>query len=106
MPFVPLENQEERELLPGFRARFVHSAHLTVAYWKIKAGAVLPDHAHPQEQISNVIEGAFELTIEGETRTLGRGTVAVIPAHTQHSGRAITQCQIIDVFYPVREDYR
>lgn len=26
--------------------------------------------------------------------------------HVPHSGRALTDCRVIDVFYPVREDYR
>jgi hypothetical protein len=34
------------------------------------------------------------------------GEVAVIPSNIKHSGKTITDCYIIDVFYPVREDYR
>jgi quercetin dioxygenase-like cupin family protein len=79
---------------------------MTFAHWLIQAGAVLPDHAHPHEQVANVIAGEFELTINGETQRLGPGSVGIIPRHARHSGRAITQCHIIDVFYPIREDYR
>ena len=34
------------------------------------------------------------------------GTVALIPSGVRHSGRAVTDCQLLDVFHPVREDYR
>jgi quercetin dioxygenase-like cupin family protein len=101
-----LEEVSEKELFPGLSAKFVHSAHVTVSYWTVKAGALLPEHAHPHEQISNVLEGEFEIVIDGEPMILKPQTVTVIPSNAKHSGRALTDCKIIDVFYPVREDYR
>ena len=62
--------------------------------------------AHLHEQVTNVIEGEFELTVSGKTKILGPGSVAVIPSNTTHSGRSVTNTRVIDVFYPVREDYR
>ena len=106
MPFLNLDELEESEPIPGYRARFVHSKNMTLAYWTIEAGAPLPEHSHLHEQVANVIEGEFELTVDGETRRLGPSMVAVIPSNAAHSGKAITNCRIIDVFYPVREDYR
>jgi len=106
MPFIDLESVEEREIVAGFRARFVHSDNVTLAYWTIDAGAELPTHTHPNEQVANVIEGSFELEVAGERRTVGPGSVAVVPGGTSHGGRAVTDCRIIDVFHPVREDYR
>ncbi|NOY99054.1 MAG: cupin domain-containing protein, partial [Chloroflexi bacterium] len=34
------------------------------------------------------------------------GAVAVIPPDVPHAGRAVTDCRIIDVFYPTREEYK
>ena len=101
MPFVELNQSQAREIFPGFKAHFVHSANMTFA-----AGATLPAHAHVHEQVVNMIEGVFELSIAGETRSLGQGSVAIIPSNALHSGKAITDCRIIDAFYPIREDYR
>ncbi|MBC7651963.1 MAG: cupin domain-containing protein, partial [Deinococcales bacterium] len=64
-----------------------------------------PLHSHPHEQVSQVIEGKFQLTLNGEVRVLESGDIAVIPSNTQHSGLAITNCKLLDVFNPVREDY-
>jgi unsaturated pyranuronate lyase len=104
--FQRLDELEERELVPGFHVRFVHSETMTVAHWTIEAGSSLPLHAHPHEQISQVVEGRFELTVGDETCVLDPGLVAVIPSNVSHGGRAITDCRIIDVFHPVRDDYR
>jgi quercetin dioxygenase-like cupin family protein len=37
---------------------------------------------------------------------LTAGHYRVIPPDVVHSGHSITACKIIDVFSPVREDYR
>ena len=104
--FLKLTDLRETEPVPGYKVRFVHGEHMTLGYWKVEAGAVLPAHFHPHEQISSVIEGEFELTIEGEAKILGPGSVGVIAPNARHSGRAITDCRVLDAFYPVREDYR
>jgi quercetin dioxygenase-like cupin family protein len=104
--FLKLSDRPEKEPVPGYKVRFVHGEHMTLAYWRIEAGAVLSPHSHPHEQVSSVIEGKLELTIEGETRILGTGSVGVIAPNARHAARAITDCRVIDAFYPVREDYR
>ena len=48
----------------------------------------------------------FELTLEGETKIMKAGDVAVIAGNVPHSGRAIADCKLLDVFSPVREVYR
>jgi quercetin dioxygenase-like cupin family protein len=102
MSFLHLDDLSVTEPVPGYRLRVIHTANLTFASWTIRAGAALPAHRHPQEQVANVLEGQFELTVEGEARTVGPGAVAVIPPNAEHSGRAITDCRILDVFHPVR----
>jgi quercetin dioxygenase-like cupin family protein len=106
MGFINLDQVTEKEIVPGYRARFVHSENMSLAYWDVDPGAELPEHSHPHEQIANVLEGQFELTVAGESRVLEPGQVAVIPSGLPHRGRAITACRLLDAFYPVREDYR
>jgi quercetin dioxygenase-like cupin family protein len=106
MSFLNLNEINQQEIVPGYRARFVHSDNLTLAFWEVDPGAELPEHSHPHEQIANVLEGQFELTVGGETRVLEHGQVAVIPSGVKHGGRAITPCRLLDVFHPTRDDYR
>ena len=95
-----------RELVPGHHGRFVHSEHTTHVYWEIEEGAQLPEHSHPHEQIVNLLEGTYELIVDGESHVLEAGDVLVIPGDAVHSGGAHTACRILDVFSPVREEYR
>jgi len=106
MPVFSLDDLDHSEELPGYLGTFLHSENMTIANWEVEAGSAFPEHSHPHEQISIVVEGTFELTMDGETDVLEPGRIAVIPADTPHSGEAVTDCEIIDVFSPVREDYQ
>lgn len=94
------------EILPGFEGRFVHTPELTIGHFHIKAGSVLPEHQHHHEQISNLISGTFEMTVDGETQICEAGGIVTIPPNTLHSGKALTDCYIIDAFRPARDDYK
>ncbi|RYU91187.1 cupin domain-containing protein [Mucilaginibacter terrigena] len=95
-----------KEIAPGFFSKLIHTENNTINFIEVAAGNTVPDHAHIHEQCSFVIEGQFQLTVNGEVRVLDAGTFAVIPPNVRHSGLAITDCKLIDIFSPVREDYR
>lgn len=101
-----LSDIEPKEIVKGFKARFVHTDTLTVSFWEVEAGAELPLHHHINEQVSHILEGEFEMTIDGETKVYSTGSIMVIPSNIEHSGKAITPCRILDIFNPAREDYK
>lgn len=94
------------EISRGFVAKLIHTDQMTLAFVDIEAGADLPQHAHVHVQVANVLEGEFELNVNGEIMLLRPGQSVVIPSNVPHSGRAVTACRILDVFNPVREDFR
>jgi len=106
MPQIDLSSIKPIEMIKGYHASFIHTAQMTLNFLDIEAGAVVPEHSHPHEQVSIVTEGEFELTVDGEPMRIGPGKVVVIPSNVRHSGLAITDCKLLDVFTPVREDYR
>lgn len=106
MPFIDTAALSEKEVIPGYRGRAIHIGTMTFMYWTVEAGAVMRMHSHLHEQIAHVLKGTFELTVAGETQIIEPGKVAVIPPHVVHGGRAITYCELLDVFHPEREDYK
>jgi quercetin dioxygenase-like cupin family protein len=106
MPLFEFDNIPERELMPGFHGRFVHTENNTLALWRIEEGAVAGDHNHPHEQSVMLLEGELDLTVDGEIVRMTPGKVFVIPGDLPHAAKAITSCMLMDVFYPVREDFR
>jgi len=59
-----------------------------------------------QEQITYILEGELDMVIGGEACLLTAGMYYVIPSNTLHSAVAKTPCKLIDVFSPVREEYK
>jgi quercetin dioxygenase-like cupin family protein len=53
-----------------------------------------------------VVSGRFEFEVEGEKRICEAGEIVCIPSNQWHYGKAITDCVLMDVFTPVREEYR
>jgi quercetin dioxygenase-like cupin family protein len=96
----------EKEIIPGYFVKLIHSDRMTIANFRIISGSEAPLHSHPHEQICNVLEGNFELTVDGKIHKMSPGSVVVIPPHIPHSGMAITDCKVMDIFSPPREDYK
>ncbi len=107
MPFTVLASLPVKEIFGGtIRGHYAHMDRLTFGEVELATGTVLPLHQHPHEQISYVISGRFEFTVGNETQVLEPGMAAIIPSGISHGGRTLTACRVIDVFSPVREDYR
>src|SRR5258705_4066597 len=57
--------------------------------WRVhmQPGATGPVHTIDREQIWVPLDGTFEMTINGETRTLVPGQAAIVPAGANRQGR-------------------
>ena len=106
MPFINVSELAMKEVIPGYRGRAVHTGTMTFMYWEVDEGAEMPEHSHLHEQVAHVLKGVFELKVDGGSELLTPGKVAVIPPHTRHGGRAVTACELVDVFLPERKDYK
>ena len=101
-----LSEIQEKEIFPGLKGKFVHGKNISWAFWEVKKGAKVDLHKHHHEQIMHVVEGKFEFTLNNKTKVYENGDVVVIPSNIEHSGLALTDCKLMDVFSPAREEYR
>ena len=101
-----LDTTESKEFFPGFRGKMIHTDEMTLAYWDIAMGSALPEHSHYHKQIVQVISGEFSMVIGGVEKVYASGSIIEIPGDVPHSGKAITDCVIHDIFLPAREDYQ
>ena len=95
-----------KQLVPGITGYYAHGTNMTFGYVEIKAGSNLPAHQHVHEQITYIIEGELDMQIGDQQCLLTADMYYVIPSNTIHSAVAKSDCKVIDVFNPVREDYK
>lgn len=95
-----------KELSAGLIGYYAHGASMTFGYVEIKAGCNMDQHQHVHEQITYILEGELDMIIDGKLYKLTAGMYHIIPSNTLHGAHAITDCKVIDVFNPVREDYK
>ena len=94
------------ELAPGVTARPLFGDGAMLNLVELEPGAGVPVHSHPHEQLGHVLQGELELTIAGELHVLAPGDAFQIPGGVEHAARSEVGCIVMDVFQPVREDYR
>jgi len=104
-PF-PLDSISVVEKFPGYHGRFIHTDSMTVAFWKIDPGAAIPEHHHVHEQVMQVLKGEFELVVEGVPHRLTAGMIFPLASNVKHGGHAVTECEVMDIFSPAREEYK
>jgi quercetin dioxygenase-like cupin family protein len=70
----------------------------------LDAGALIPRHTHPGIESDYVVEGAFELSVDGEgTRTYNAGDALQVPTQRPHSGKNGDRLTVVAVTYVVEK---
>lgn len=106
MPFFKVDDLPATEMLEGVFRRTVYLDNVMLVFFDIEPGRTVPEHTHPHEQISYVLEGEMVLTLDGEVRTLRAGEGATILPHVPHGATFPGPARLVDIFHPVREDYK
>ena len=95
--------EEQMNALVGRRA--IHCANLTIARIRLQKDAVVPEHAHVNEQVTMVQSGALKFFIEGGEQIVRAGEILTIPAEVPHGVVALEDTVAVDVFSPARADW-
>lgn len=102
----PIKNIIPKELVDGITGYYAHGTNMTFGYIEIKKGTEMAEHNHMHEQITYIIEGQLDMVVGGKSYSLTAGMYYIIPSNVSHGAFAVTDCKVIDVFNPTREDYR
>ena len=94
------------EVDPGVTRKILsYSDDLMVCELHFKKGAVGKLHHHLHEQISYVVSGAFEFTIDGVTKTVRAGDALHKQPNVEHGAVCLEEGILIDIFTPKRDDF-
>jgi quercetin dioxygenase-like cupin family protein len=88
------------------RKTLVYGDYTLLTEFRLEGGKTLPMHMHPQEQTGYLISGRIILTIDGEPHEMKPGDSWSIPGNVEHGAKIIEDSVAIEVFSPVREDYK
>jgi len=83
--------------MAGVTAHLLAAPSGQVVFFELPAGSTVPPHSHGA-QWGIVVHGEIELTIGGRTKTYLAGDSYAIGDGEEHSGKAHTDCLVIDVF--------
>ena len=79
MSFFTVSELPGTEMLPGIVRRAVYLEHTMMTFFSFEPGSVVPEHDHPHEQITYVVQGSMEFALGGETRILRAGEGVCCP---------------------------
>lgn len=85
--------------------QLVHTETMTIARIHLRAGAVVPRHAHPHEQVANVLQGSLRFVVGDEEQVVSAGESVIVPGGVPHEVEALDDSLVLDVFSPVRDDW-
>lgn len=94
------------EVLPGVSIKtLVHGEGTLMTEFLLQAGAQLPFHTHPQEQIGYLVEGRIKLHMGETFRIISPGDSWCILPDITHGAEILEDSRALEVFAPLREDY-
>jgi quercetin dioxygenase-like cupin family protein len=105
--FAELAHLRPLPIWPGVLARAVEGHEMTLAVVELSPGSHVARHQHPNEQMGLVLRGALTFRVGSEERVLKAGDTYNIPALVPHDVTTGPEgAVVIDVFSPVRGDWR
>ena len=102
------EDMPREKLTELLDRRFITCERVMLAQVGLKKGCVVVRHAHENEQVSYVLQGALRFWLgerEEEERVVKAGEVMHVPPNLPHKVEALEDTLALDVFSPPRQDW-
>ena len=104
---ISKQDCSKHNIFPGVDIFTVAGERMMLSFVEFEANAVVEMHDHPHEQMGLLLEGELTFTIGDEEHLVTPGQMWRIPGNVQHKAVAgNTPVKALDVFSPIREDYR
>lgn len=95
------------EMLEGIeRKTLVYGNDTLMCVFRLAQGKTLPMHKHPHEQSGYLVSGHMIMIINGERHEMRPGDSWTINGNLEHGAEIIEDSLAVEVFSPVREDYK
>lgn len=89
--------------------RLVTGDRIMMAHVYLDEGSVVPRHAHENEQMTYILEGALRFSVgeegDAEEVIVRAGEVLHLPSGVPHEAEALEDTLDLDVFCPPRQDW-
>jgi len=92
-------------LNPLLGRQLVVGQNIMLARVLLKKGCVVPEHSHPNEQVTYILEGALKFWIDRREILVNAGETLTIPPNMPHKAEALEDTVDLDVFHPPRADW-
>lgn len=94
------------EMFDGVTMRTLnHGERTSIHEIAIAAGAVVPMHTHPHEQIGYLVSGRVLFELGELKREISAGDSWIIPSEVPHEVTALEDSVALDIFSPKRDEY-
>jgi quercetin dioxygenase-like cupin family protein len=107
MKFYSVAALKDKKLAEGISIRSIWGEKAMLTFFELQPGAIIPRHAHPNEQITYVLEGELEFTVAGNKKILRPGEGVVVAPNEEHEAKVTGKfTRAMDAWAPIREDYK
>ena len=105
LQYIPWHTIPLEDLNPLLKRQFVVGQEIMLARVLLDKGCIVPEHSHPNEQLTYIVEGALKFWIDGKEIVVHAGEVLCIPSNMPHKAEALEYTVDLDVFAPPRADW-
>jgi quercetin dioxygenase-like cupin family protein len=105
LQYIPWSSVALEDLTPLLQRQFVVGQEIMLARVLLKKGCIVPEHSHPNEQLTYILEGALKFWIDGKEIVVNAGETLCIPSNMPHKAEALEDTVDLDVFNPPRADW-
>ena len=102
---IPWNSITLETLNPQLGRKLIVGKDIMLARVFLKKGCIVPEHSHPNEQVTYILEGALKFWIDGKEIVVHSGEVLTIPPNMPHKAEAVEDTDDLDVFTPPRADW-